>query len=325
MKNHITILLIFLSSAYIRCAQHTVYAHGIVDGPSQINRFISVIKTPNSTPICFPDAINTKEWNFNGLITYLCNIYGKKVNRNAMYMGQGKDLEAISQAIQTIPASESIILYGCSRGAAALVTYLATQNPQNVVAVILDACPTSLPATLYPKLARYGINPSKAETIFSTLFPYYNPATALTPQQAIKSIKNKQLPILLIHSKQDQVVPYQHSTQLYQEFIQQGFTNVDITILPTGRHSYLLQDEAVASLYQTSVQNFYQKHNLLEQIKTISDQTANNDLSIETITTINQAYEASINNMFTIKQRLYSASLIIAALILSYAYYYDKR
>lgn len=93
------------------------------------------------------------------------------------------------------------------------------------------------------------------------LFPAY-PKNSQPPIQAIKNIQNKKLPILLIHSATDQKVPVVHSYQLYQEFKQQGFENVELVILPEGRHGYILQDEKIKPLYLQAVHNFYKKYQL---------------------------------------------------------------
>jgi len=319
--------LLLLSSLYAHGAQYTVYAHGIIDGPAQINRFKDVIATPLVAPVTFPDAQIISGWNLNGIIGQLSSLYGQKVNstnsfygkhinRNAMYMGQEADLEAISATIAQVPTQESMILYGCSRGAAALLTYLGKYNPSNIAALVLDACPADLPATLHIKLASCGIHPTWANTIFTTLFPQYDSSTAITPFNAIALIQNKDLPILLIHSKKDHVVPYIHSLQLYQQLLDHGFTNVHLILVPHGRHAYILQDEPVAPLYAQAVHSFYKKYNLPYDATIAQDTMQETMLTKEEIEQKTAAYQESIQNVLYAKRAIYSAVIAITIMLL---------
>lgn len=318
---------LLIVNLYAHSAQHTIFAHGIIDGPTQINRFKDVIATQQATPIIFPDAHLTKSWNLNGIIDYCSNWYGQKVNsthnfygkhinRNSMYMGQGEDLESISKTMTQYATTESVILYGCSRGAAALLTYLGQHNPTNVSALILDACPADLPATLHLQLASYGIHHGWANAIFSTLFPQYNASTALTPICAIPLIQNKNLPILLIHSQKDQIVPYIHSLQLYQQLRDQNFTNVHLILLPDGQHSYILQDPTLAPIYTQAVHSFYKKYNLPHDADIAQDTIQETILTQEEITQKTMAYQESIQNILYAKRTVYAASIVIMFMLL---------
>lgn len=241
---------------------HTIYAHGIIDDQTQIQRFIEAISTPQTTTVEFCDAQKAANWGLNGYVGSLCHtILGKNINRANMCMGQTNDITTLHNVIQNQCPNDSLILYGCSRGAATIINTLTQNHYSNIKALVLDATPADMPATIKPMLAKLGINPDYADTIFSIIFPAY-PKNSTTPLQAIQHIANKDLPILLIHSLTDQKIPVQHSYQLYQEFIRQGFTNVEIVILPEGAHSYLLQNEKIKPLYLQAVHSFYKKYNL---------------------------------------------------------------
>ncbi|HSW75850.1 MAG TPA: hypothetical protein VLG50_02305, partial [Candidatus Saccharimonadales bacterium] len=115
-------LLIFLSffTHFLSYGSHgTVFAHGIVDGPTQIKRFQKAIATPKASAVRFPDSKTPSDFSLNGIIGQISKLFGKTVNRNAMYMGQRADITAICKTMAKIPAQESVILYGCSRGSAA--------------------------------------------------------------------------------------------------------------------------------------------------------------------------------------------------------------
>jgi pimeloyl-ACP methyl ester carboxylesterase len=254
-------LYLFFSLQGLSADWHTVYAHGIVDNQTQMNRFIDAISTSQTTSVEFSDAQPASDWGLNGCVNSICRtVLGKNINRANMCMGQTDDIVQLHNAIKNQP-DNSIILYGCSRGAATIINTLAEHNPSNIKALILDATPADMPATIKPLLAKIGINPDYSNTIFSTIFPAY-PKNSMTPLQAIAKITNKNLPILLLHSQTDAKVPVEHSYQLYQEFKNQGFVNVELIILPEGAHSFLLQNEKIKPLYLQAVHTFYKKYNL---------------------------------------------------------------
>ncbi len=255
----------------------TVFAHGIVDDASQSQRFQKVITTPQFIAPNFADALTPSGINFNNFLHTLCLHFDKKVNRNAMFMGQKNDISIIQATIDNINPNNKIILYGCSRGAATLVSYLGIHNPKNIAALILDACPANMPETIEMVLAQLGINPAHCNSIFSYIFPQYNPKLAIPPIQALQNIQNKNLPILLLHSLEDKKVHFTNSLKLYQKFIDAGFQNVHICLLPHGKHSFLLQDDRVKDYYTMIVHSFYKKYNLPydQEIETLDYLPAN--------------------------------------------------
>ncbi len=263
--NKSLILLIFYffaSIAHSNLEPITLYAHGIVDGPTQMNRFLPAIATIDSQAIAFDDSKPCKGYMPTSMLSTLASkILGKNVNWPCMYMGQGADIVKITQAVNTFDPKQPLILYGCSRGAATIINFMAEHNPSNVQALILDACPADMPATIHPFLTKFGINKSYAESIFRLIFPSY-PANVIQPIDAISSITNKKIPILLLHSKTDARVPIFHSQQLYQKFQDCGFCNVQLIIIPEGKHSFLLQDLRSFDMYLKAVHSFCFKHGL---------------------------------------------------------------
>ena len=298
-------LLIFLSffTHFVAYgAACTVFAHGIVDGPTQIQRFQKAIATPKATAVQFADSKPAKGLGLNGIIGQCTKLFGKTVNRNAMYMGQRADITAIYKTMAKLPANQSVVLYGCSRGSATIINYLAKYNPKNVSALVLDACPASMHDTIAPKLVKLGIHPTNSLSIFTTLFPAY-PANSITPIQAIKNIKDKNLPILLIHSKDDASVPFEHSLMLYKEFKDQGFANVHLVSIFKGKHSFLLQNEAVKPLYLKAVHTFYKKYDLPYD-KAWATETSDKYIpDMKTIKKVISAYEARIQKVYTIQKK----------------------
>ena len=245
----------------------TIFAHGIVDGPSQMHRFLPAIATQEKIAVMFPDAQIADDVDFNTILSKLVGLFSdKNINRNNMYMAQKEDIETLKKLINLSIAqppknNTKIILYGCSRGAATIINYMAQYNQSDIAALMLDASPASMHEAIQPQLIRMGLNPARALSLFTWLFPNY-PEHPLTPLESIKTIHNKDSPILLIHSLDDEIVPYPHALMLYQEFKNQGFKNIHLCSIQKGRHSFLLQDEQAHDPYLQTVHSFYKKYDL---------------------------------------------------------------
>lgn len=242
---------------------YTIYAHGIADKPCQVKRFAAAINTDadHTKSVTFPDTKKETGYGINRILSEITTYNKKPINRSQMHMAGPEDIKTLHKTVQAIPESDNFILYGCSRGAATAINELGQNNPKNIVALILDASPASMPETIHPFLAKLGVHHSYDKFIFSTLFPRYQRDT-ITPLQSIKKIQNKNLPILLIHSQDDSKVPYHHSLQLYKEFLNNGFNHVYLVTIPQGRHAFLLQDPKVKDPYLQAVHSFYKQYNL---------------------------------------------------------------
>lgn len=242
---------------------YTVYAHGIADSPYQVKRFSpAIITSPDYTKCAeFSDTQKETGYGINRLICEITALNKKHISRSKMHMAGLEDSQALHKKILEVSDSDSIVLYGCSRGAATAINVIGESNPKNIVALILDASPASMHETIHPALAKLGIHHSYDKSFFSTFFPKYHQNTT-TPLESIKKIKNKNLAVLLIHSQDDSKVPYSHALQLYKEFFNNGFSNVYLLTIPQGRHAFLLQDSKVKSIYLQAVHSFYKKHNL---------------------------------------------------------------
>ncbi|MCX5923151.1 MAG: prolyl oligopeptidase family serine peptidase [Candidatus Dependentiae bacterium] len=297
MKKLLTFIIFMISSQAIWPEQiKTIFAHGIVDGPSQINRFDQAIATKEKYSVSFLDATDATGFGLNYGIFMLTKLFGKHVNRSKMYMAQGPDINSLHKFIdaQSKPGN-GIILYGCSRGSATILNYLKKHDHQEIKALVLDACPASMHEAIQPTLIKYGINPSRALSVFTTLFPKYPTVNPITPLDSIKNIKNKNLPILLIHSLDDTVVPFEHGLMLYQEFIENGFKNVHFISIPSGKHSFLLQGKNSKKPYLQAVHSFYKKYNLPFNELFATTNLANHALDGQKVINKINAYKNLIN------------------------------
>ncbi|MBP9764740.1 prolyl oligopeptidase family serine peptidase [Candidatus Babeliales bacterium] len=326
MKKYIFIIGLSLQ-CLLQAAQTTIFAHGIIDTPCQIKRFIEAIATPDHTTVMFPDAYPAQGWGLNRAIDLCTKKFGKTVNRNAMFMGQSDDLQALDNSIKAQPTHTTLIGYGTSRGAATWLTYTAIHNPENLHALVLDACPCSMPDAIKPIITQYGIHETWAPAIFKILFPQYKPDQAITPLQAIALIKNKNLPILLLHSKTDTTVPYAHSVALYLELKKHGFHNIHMVSMPHGRHSFLLQNSEIKTRYLQAVHSFYKKYNLPYNEQLIDETILSPELTDQQAQEIIDQHQAHLDQAYqsTHRKQLFTSSALLSAITLWYiARFYKK-
>lgn len=254
-----------LTGAYLTSYAHnqqptTLFCHGVVDDHTQINRYKDAIMKPYRS-FNFSDAQTPTDWDLNNLIYKSCSYFGKKVNRQNMAMGFSQDIETLKDQIDT---DKAYILYGVSRGGSTIINYLAAYNPKNIHALVLDAAPADPVSTIDSIQHSLGLKfaPERdmQETIFNAIFPAY-PLHSTPPMQAIAKIKNKNIPILLIHSKEDTRVSIASAWQLYLSFQQAGFTHVHLLELDHGKHSFCLQGPD-QKIYLRTLHSFYKQYGM---------------------------------------------------------------
>ena len=136
--------------------------------------------------------------------------------------------------------NKNFIAIGHSRGAEMLIHFIADCDPDNLKALVLIAAPVSVGFAFKGKIVGD---------------PVAVPAKTLA---SIKDIKNKQLPVILLHQQNDKLVTVEHSHCLFKEFKAQGFKNVSLVIMQSGGHNDLLDKKGYQALQQ-----FYKKNGLV--------------------------------------------------------------
>lgn len=236
----------------------TIFCHGIIDNQNQIHKYKEFIENPQQT-FDFPDAQIPTLWDLNSLIFNTCSMFGKTVNREKMYMGYGPDEQTLKDQITD---DDSYILFGFSRGGTAVINYLAHNDADNIKAVILNATPADTIQAIddFQKSIGYTFAPNRLdqERIFNTLFPAY-PVGSPAIKDIVSHIKDKNLPILIVHSKTDKVVNVTAAWQLYIACKQAGFHNVYLCELESGEHKAYPQSPDKLHFLQ-SIHSFYKKY-----------------------------------------------------------------
>lgn len=240
----------------------TIYCHGVGDNSSQINDYEGLVMHP-SKAVEFPDAQSPRGFR-NTLIYMLCDkLWNKKhINRENMFMGQGKDIETIAQEI--IP-TENYILFGLCRGGAAIINYMALYNPDNIQALVLDEVPANM-FDIVEKIVFMDKNgkkipstPIQLERWFRWCFPLY-PKNSKNTINTIPFIKNKDLPIFLSYAIKDTTFHFPSSAwKNYIAFKKAGFKNVYLCQLQNYGQNAQGQDREI---YLKSLHSFYKKFGL---------------------------------------------------------------
>lgn len=128
---------------------------------------------------------------------------------------------------------------GHSRGAEMLLHYVGEHNPKNLQALVLFAAPVSVGQAV--KCTCMGD-------------PKAVPNKTL---DSIQRIKNKKLPIILFHQKNDKLVTCEHSKLLCKTLKSYGFKNVYLVLMENGGHNHLIDFVGYEVL-----QSFYKYHNI---------------------------------------------------------------
>jgi pimeloyl-ACP methyl ester carboxylesterase len=206
-------------------------------------------------------SFNFADQTNNGLLLF---------KREEANFGQDKDILFLHEAYHTLQQSltdQQVILWGQSRGAATIINTLDTliEKGMKPAAVILESPYDSLRAVIaklirvHPRsiIAQYG------EYLAQLFFTSYC-ASQKKPIVAAKSLKNKDIPILIICSKADGLVPWQSSKLVYDMLIKNGCSNAQLLVLEKGDHGALLDGED-GHLYKQTVHEFLNKYNLAHQ------------------------------------------------------------
>lgn len=176
--------------------------------------------------------------------------------------GQKNDLKALDCCIKKERSKiapvkkQKLILYGASRGAAAIFDYAALYAPADIGALVCEGIFDTVSHTAQAGswstgikvglLKNFGVTDFKKEGI-APIFVYNN--------------LPKDMPIALITSHADVIVPFTCTYKLYQKLKKAGFMHVHLLVLENPTHNrYAFCQEK--DTYQSFIHAFYKKYNL---------------------------------------------------------------
>ena len=132
-----------------------------------------------------------------------------------------------------------IILTGISMGAGTVLMASELGLPKNVVGICAD-CPFSTPVEIIKKVGRDMKMPAGILTPFIIIAARLFGGFSINAASSIEAVKNTDIPILLIHSKEDKFVPIEMSDK-----IAECGRTVEYIVFPEGGHgmSYIFDTE----------------------------------------------------------------------------------
>ncbi|HZW61411.1 MAG TPA: prolyl oligopeptidase family serine peptidase [Candidatus Babeliales bacterium] len=137
-----------------------------------------------------------------------------------------------------------VILWGCSRGAATIITFLGLYSPRNVIAAIsespfddarsvVDNALTMMNAAWIPGL-------KELSTLCCSLFMHRNFSPyGVRPIDVVHKIDPK-IPVLIVCSQEDALIPAQSSIRLAEELKKAGHRKTHVVTLKYGPHANLV-------------------------------------------------------------------------------------
>lgn len=177
--------------------------------------------------------------------------------------GQTEDLKYLGAAhdyIKTQKKVDECVLVGVSRGASAIINYAST-NPGNIKALVAE-CPFDMLENVITNILNgynLGWMPFIGAAAIKYRFPSYD-FYGIKPIDAVKNIE-KNLPILLIHSKQDTLIPLSCSQNLYNALKAAGHKHSYLLILDYGAHGKCcISNDAYK--YHATIHAFYKKYGI---------------------------------------------------------------
>lgn len=228
-----------------------VFAHGRGGNKHNVHYYYrhSIVRSPFFS-FNFPDAAN-------GIINY------KETS-----LAQENEICAFKEAFDQLCVEyeskfgilPKVVLTGVSRGASSIITFMATHNPENVCALVIESPFDAVHSVITGILRKVGLSKSKklhklGHFIMAKVHAKYD-KNAPTPLDMIPYIKNKKLPILIVCSREDELVPWDSSYRVFEEFKKQGFENVHILINSHGKHVRILEGRC-ADVYKCTADTFY--------------------------------------------------------------------
>lgn len=186
------------------------------------------------------------------------------VNPFRANLGQASDVLVLKKqyekVIEQYPDA-NIVLFGMSRGAVAIISFLGIFKPKQVSAVVLESpydCGKSIFDAVQKQLGT-NITDDHGQTLLESVFKEYN-RNGLQAIDFVDKIPHH-IPILFVCSQQDQRVPYTSTQKLCHTLRTAGHNNCYLFTAKYGKHYDILWNRH-GLLYQHVVHSFYKYYEL---------------------------------------------------------------
>jgi hypothetical protein len=242
-------LLLLFSLLFSLCEAEqivTLFVHGIADSQAQGAPFKDMMPGPFES-FDFDDSTN-HFW---------------RLNVSASSLGQKNEIKKIAQEWQRInrkfPHADGFILIGISRGASALINFVATHKPKKVKALILDSPFDSIESLIKHQVDKLHLPKKIVRTGFACMFWKLN-FKGIFPIKVIRHI-HEDIPILFLTIEDDHLVPNYSTQNLIKERQECGYQNMYHIHLMHGRHGKLLLGPDTET-YKQAIHAFFAQHSI---------------------------------------------------------------
>ena len=277
-------LLLLLSTITTAQAQvWYLFSHGIADTYKQAYKYAKTYKIGKNTFHNTQYLINRPFLTFNYPDAHEGFL---RINRNETSFAQDNEIarlklrfeKTMQLAQEKEPGNNEIVIFGLSRGASAPLNFMALYNPLQVKALVLESpfdsvatiidnkrkqlrlkCLKWLSHDMGEYIMEKWLSHDTGEYIMETIFRRYD-RNGMRPIDLVSNIR-KDLPILIICSKEDPLVPCHSSVKLYQKLKESGHKAAHLFIADHGKHSKILEAQD-GNTYQAVVHAFYEKYGL---------------------------------------------------------------
>jgi len=203
------------------------------------------------------------------LVTFNFDYHDAFYKKSAL--GQEADIETLHAVCRNYIIVDAV---GVSCGAATLFNYLASYQPKNIRSAVLEAT-FSTPQDILKNLTKIRFKMNHSCTIeisglqsiaslmniplsnINSIFPNFDEDGIVPIKLADKM--PKEIPILLVCSKEDDITKSEHSSQLYEKMKSAGHNKVYLLNLEFGEHAGILESQD-GQTYRNVVHAFYRHH-----------------------------------------------------------------
>jgi len=176
-------------------------------------------------------------------------------------LGQDGDMQVLHRGCHAI--DDDVVLFGVSRGAATAVNFVARYWPANVKAAIFESPFDTGENGMDGFLSHWGVGRcERLKNCFKNMFRWvsqYDP-NGIHPVTVAQNL-DPELPVLFVCSKEDTLINYEQTINVYKKVIEAGHQKAHLLILDKGRHGRLLWGTD-GQKYQDVTHAFYRKYEL---------------------------------------------------------------
>ncbi len=257
----IALLLLILPIATAQAKVRYLFSHGLFNtGKKQAHKYIKTYK------IDYETTYINKRYIIDGPVTFFN--YPDAVTKGIMNItkaniAQDNDVAHLKSEVEkTIQNNQEkeLILFGVSRGASTALNFMALHDDSAVKALIVES-PFDAMATVVDNMRKQlhleWLSHDFGQCLLENIFWQYK-RDAKDPIDLVSNIR-KDLPILIICSKEDFQVPWHSSEQLYQKLKESGHDNVHLLVVPKGAHAHIITGKS-GDIYQAGTHAFCAKY-----------------------------------------------------------------